>query len=612
MVSRSSQRTNGDGRSSGSAHWLRSLRKLAGTRGLGQWWSDGQQVSSKPWLAHYPKGLPAELSYPQQRLGWLLEQAAERFPNRTACRYYHEKLSFEELLSRAQRLAGTFVREGLQPGDRVGILLPNLPESLIAHFATWMAGGVVVSLSPLMVADEVVAMTRATECRFVVTLDVLSPLVCHGDAPPELVVLSSLSGRLSHLEKLGYAWVRLQRIGFGSACPQTRVLWLEDALNGSVRECPGGSGPTHDPAFVLPTGGTTGAPKAVTLSHANLMAQAWQLSHWSRAHHGEESILAVLPFFHSYGLSASVMTGMALGATLVLHHRFRPASVVRLIETHSPTMMLAVPAMLAALNNQVLRKEKHDLSSIKTVMCGGAPLPASVAAEFQDHSGAIVVEGYGLSEASPVTHAGPLDGTAVPGTIGLPIPDTDARIVDAETGTQDLPSGAVGELIVRGPQVMLGYWNNPEATAKVIRDGWLHTGDLGTCDERGFFRIVDRIKDLIITSGFNVYPADVEEVLRGYPGVKDVAVIGVPDEERGEVVKAVLVVDSAKQFHRREFDDFVRERLSAHKRPRIVETREEDLPRNFLGKVLRRELRSEAGQTAPSSEGGVVAKTSKP
>ena len=202
-----------------------------------------------------------------------------------------------------------------------------------------------------------------------------------------------------------------------------------------------------------------------------------------------------------------------------------------------------------------------------------------------------MVEGYGLSEASPVTHAGPLDGTAIPGTIGLPLPDTDARIVDAATGTETLPCGEVGELVVRGPQVMLGYWNNQAATDRVLRDGWLFTGDLASCDERGFFRIVDRKKDMIIMSGFKVYPADVEEVLRGYPGVVDAAVVGQPDDEVGELVKAILVVEKGVRFHRRDFDAFARANLAAHQRPKVVETQTEDLPRNFLGKVLRRDLR---------------------
>jgi len=596
MVSLNDLRMQSNGDSSAETTWL---DRLGGLRDLGGWRPDVR--TERPWLEHYPSGVPAELAYPQQRLGWLLQQAAERYPSRLACSYYHEQLTYAELLSRAERLAMVFVREGLRPGDRVGILLPNLPETIVALFATWIAGGVVVSLSPLMVAEEVASLVQATGCRVVVTLDVLSPLVCHGDATPELVVHTTLAGRLSRLEQLGYAWVRFQKVGFGSVCPNARVLRMDEAIQSVSQGLEPNGGGIHEPAFVLPTGGTTGHPKAVTLSHHNLVAQAWQLSHWSRGHHGEETILAVLPFFHSYGLSTSVMMGAALGATLVMHHRFHPVSTVRLIEKKRPTMFLAVPAMLNALNTKVLRDRKHDLSSLHSVISGGAPLPAAVAEEFQEHSGATIVEGYGLSEASPVTHVGPLDGNAIPGTIGLPISDTDARIVASGEGVtgKALPPGEVGELIVRGPQVMLGYWNDPEATSQVIRDGWLFTGDLASRDEQGFFRIVDRKKDLIITSGFNVYPADVEETMRGCPGVVDIAVVGVPDETRGEVVKAVVVVESGKSFDRRAFDAFARDHLSAHKKPRIVEVREEDLPRNFLGKVLRRELRE--GQDATTA-----------
>ncbi|MHB0958157.1 MAG: AMP-binding protein [Pirellulaceae bacterium] len=585
-------RTNsGNGRCPPRGSWLRSLASL-GERARGCF-EERTIGSQRPWLDHYPNGVPAELAYPHQCLGWLLRQAAERFPARVACRYYDEQLTYEQLHEQAQRLAAVLVREGLQRGDRVGVLLPNLPETLVSLFATWMAGGIVVSLSPLMVAHEVESLMKATGCRFVITLDILSPLVCQGEIPPQLVLLSSLAGRLQRLERLGYAWVRFQRIGFSSVCRQTSVLPFEEAVKSVIRQPIIDSGDTHDPAFILPTGGTTGKPKAVTLSHHNLIAQAWQLSHWSRGHHGEETILAVLPFFHSYGLSVCVMMGLSMGATLLIQHRFRPASVARLIESRRPTVFVAVPAMLAALDTHVLHHKACDFRSIRWVISGGAPLSATVAERFQEHSGASVVEGYGLSEAGPVTHVGPLDGTAVPGTIGLPISDTDARIVDPVTGTECLPAGAVGELIVRGPQVMLGYWDSREATDEVIRDGWLYTGDLATQDERGFFTIVDRKKDLIITSGFNVYPTDVEETLRTYPGVKEIAIVGAPDEERGEVVKAVLVVESRKDFHRRDFDAFARLHLAAHKRPQIIEVRDDALPRNFLGKLLRRELRQE-------------------
>jgi long-chain acyl-CoA synthetase len=554
------------------------------------------------WLDRYPSSVPPHLEYPREPLYWLLEQAAARFPDRVACCYYSQRLTYSELLSQARRLARVLVREGLQPGERVGVLLPNLPEYLVALFGTWMAGGVAVSLSPLMVTEQVCAFLAATNCRVAITLDVLAPLLGGPGQTPGVVLLCSLAGRLPRLERFGYAWVRFRRLGFGHGPAGSKVFEFDDALAGAQEIADPVRADVNEPAYILPTGGTTGTPKAVTLAHRNLMANAWQLAHWSLGEPGNETLLAVLPFFHSYGLSTCVLNGMALGATLVLHHRFRTASVVRLIEEHRPTLFPAVPAMLSALNTQVLRKQKHDLHSLKSCLSGGAALPQRVAEEFSEHTGCRVVEGYGLSEASPVTHAGPLDGTARPGFIGLPLPDTDARIVDQSTGTEVLPAGEVGELIVRGPQVMLGYWNNEAETKRVLRDGWLYTGDLGTCDEQGFFKIVDRKKDLIITSGFNVYPGDVEIVLRTYPGVTDVAVIGEPDEAVGELVRAVLVVQRGARFNRHDFDRFVKQKLAAHQRPRIVETRTVDLPRNFLGKVLRRELRAAlSGLTAPAA-----------
>jgi long-chain acyl-CoA synthetase len=551
-----------------------------------------------PWREHYPADVPLHLNYPQEPLGWLLERAAAWYPERVACRYYSQTLTYRELLAQARKFKGLLISHGVKPGERVAVLLPNLPEYLVALFGGWMAGAVVVALSPLMVEDEVVRLLKATDCRVVVTLDVLSPLLGDREHWPELVLLSSLSNRLSRLERFGYAWVRFRRIGLHQACNGTTICEFQKAIEEAEENNDAIEIDINSPAYILPTGGTTGTPKAVVLAHRNLMANAMQVSSWSLGVPGHETILAVLPFFHSYGLSTCVMTGISFGATLVLHHRFRPASVVRLIEHHHPTLFPCVPAMLAALNSKVLRKKKHDLTLLKSCISGGAPLPQNVAEEFTQHTGCTVVEGYGLSEASPVTHAGPLDGTAVPGSIGFPMPDTEARIVDAATGTETLPYGEVGELVVRGPQVMLGYWNNPAETDRVLRDGWLYTGDLATCDERGVFRIVDRKKDLIITSGFNVYPADVEAILRTCPGVQDVAIVGQPDNEVGEIVKAIVVVEAGKKFNRREFDAFARRKLSASQRPRLVETRTTDLPRNFLGKVLRRELRQPATAVA--------------
>lgn len=552
-------------------------------------WSDGP--NQQPWLDRYPAGVPFRLDYPNEPLDWLLSHAATTVPDRTLCHFYGESLRYDEAYAQARALAATLQENGIEPGDRIGVLLPNLPETIVSLFGIWAAGGVAVSLSPLMVAEEVASLVKNTQCKAVITLDVLSPLICHDDCPVNLVLMTTLTGRLAFWERIGLSWIRFMRLGFSSPCPNRRVLAWNDVVHGKreYRERPKFS--RDELAYILPTGGTTASPKAVMLSHGNLMANAWQLKSWTGGRHGEETILAVLPFFHSYGLSTCLTNGVAIGATLILHHRFRPTAAVQLIEEHRPTLFPAVPAMLRAMNTQVLRHGHHDLSSLRSCISGGAALPVSVADEFRQHSGCQLVEGYGLSEASPVTHAGPLDGTAVAGTIGLPLPDTQARIVDVATGTETLPLGEVGELAIRGPQVMLGYWNNPEETARVLRDGWLFTGDLGTCDHNGLFRIVDRKKDLIITSGFNVYPGDVEEVLRGYEGIEDAAVVGVPDDDRGELVKAILVTKNPGNFHRHQFDEFCRKHLAAHKRPRVVEVTAEDLPRNFLGKVLRRNLR---------------------
>ena len=545
-----------------------------------------QTLPEQPWAAHYPEGVPGHIDYPAEPAYWLLEEAARRTPDRVACRYYHQELTYGHLLDEARRAAAFLRRRGLKPGERVGIILPNVPEYLIALFGTWMAGGVVVPINPLMVAEEVAGLLRATECRAVVCLDVLLPLL-EGNRP-DTVLVTSLKDRLPWLPRQLYKLVRLHRLGFRSR-PAGELDFALALASAPPEATPHRPAP-DDPAEILPTGGTTGRPKGVVLTHRNLLANALQVFHWNRRPIGEDVLLACLPFFHSYGLTVCGLSGVAMSATIVMQHRFHAAKVLRLIERTRPTLVPAVPAMLAAFN-RVLRGRSFDLKSVEAVISGGAPLPPEVAAEFARHTGAVVVEGYGLSEASPVTHVNPLDGNARPGTIGIPLPDTEALVVDAETGLDDLPPGQVGELIIRGPQVMAGYWNDPDATALALRDGWLFTGDLATRDEDGFFKIVDRKKDLIITSGFNVYPTDVEHALREFEGVEDVAVFGVPDAIRGELVKAVVVPKDPAKFSRKAFEDFARQHLEVHRRPRVIEVVRESLPRNPLGKLLRRVLR---------------------
>ncbi|MEQ9412025.1 MAG: AMP-binding protein [Fuerstiella sp.] len=607
-------------------------------------------------FADYPLGVPRKLLYPDMPAWGLLDRAARLMPGRLACQYHDVEWTWEELNLDAVRTAAALRRQGVQPGDRVGVLLPNIPEYLIVLNGIWRAGAIAVALSPLAVPEEVDRMLEATDCRVVISLDMLAGSIC-GPHRPDRTLFISLRPSLPLFEQLGYLLLRKKRTGhwWMSATEHVGWFWDEVTSSGDIAETAAtpsvGSGfslPGHGhdqadwaatPAYILPTGGTTGEPKAVTLSHRNMVANAWQQYYWAGASVGKETLLAVLPFFHSYGLSTNVMGGAAMVATLIMDHRFSPRKVISLVERHRPTVFHAVPAMLVAMNEQ-LRKRPADMSSLKWVISGGAPLPEAVGREFAEHCGAVVVEGYGLSEASPVTHVGPLDGAGPYGTIGLPLPDTDCRIVDPETGTQDVERGEIGELLVRGPQVMLGYWHQVRASANaavspkqpseaamhdtgshaevvtpavsgspvsevdpespaaveelregVSPDGWLPTGDLARLTPDGYFQIMERKKDLIITSGFNVYPQEVEHVLKTHPAVKDAAVVGLPDEQKGEVVKAFVVLHSGTAWDESSLADHCHKHLSAHKRPRVFEHCETDLPRSFLGKVIRRKLR---------------------
>ena len=553
----------------------------------------------KPWLAHYPAKVPTTLSYPDFPTWGFLANSAAKYPDRIACHYYKQHLTFAELAEEARRVAAMLVKYGVRPGDRVGILLPNMPEYFSAINGVWMAGAIAVALSPLSVPSEIDNILTATDCRVVIALDLLAPLVLNGNYKPRHIFFTTLQDRLPGWMRLGYAFARMRRLGFWPPVDGPNQHDFHDEL----AQCrpllqPVVPASLSDAAYILPTGGTTGAPKAVTLSHRNLVSNTWQLVAWAEGEVAQHTSLSVAPFFHCFGLVGNLLCGTALATTQILLHRFIPRVVVQLIEQHEPTTFSAVPAMLASLN-EIFRHKPLRTRKLQHVQVGGAPLDPKLAEEFARHTGAQVVEGYGLSECSPCVTAGPLSGNARSGTIGLPLPDTNVKIVDADTGELTLSNGEVGELVVAGPQVMLGYWNNPAATAQVIRNGWLHTGDLATIDRDGFLRIVDRKKDLIITSGFNVYPCDVELILRRFPGVVDAAVVGVPNPSCGELVKAVLVIKPDTRFDRRTFDAYCKENLAAYKRPKIVEVQTKDLPRNFLGKVLRRQLREPAPTNPP-------------
>ncbi len=550
------------------------------------------------WLDEYPCDTPSIVPYPRVPLSELLERAARHHPERPACTLYGCSTTFEELADQARRLARALADKGAKPGRHVGVLLPNIPEYLVALQAIWLTGATALQLSPLMVAEEVGHWLEATGCHIVVTLDLLAPAVTAAlqRGPLEHVILTSLARRMAMWRGMLYRIERLRRNGYLRIPHDLHRHRFAELVQGLPLEKPADVAPEEDVAVLAPTGGTTSSPKAVMLTHRNLVANALQLRNWCGGTDGSESLLGVLPFFHAYGLTVSMLTSWAKCDTLHLYPRFETRAVLNLIETQRPEIVPAVPAMLAALNN-LMRGKPHDLSFIRFVISGASALESSVRAEFEKQGVGAIVEGYGLTEASPVTHANPPGAANRPGTIGKPLPDTEAKLIDPDTGAE-VPDGEVGELVVRGPQIMKGYFNNPLATESVLKDGWLFTGDMARRDTEGYYTIVDRKRDIIKTSGFLVFPAEVEEVLRGYPDVAEAAVVGVPDHDRGEVVKALLVPRNGVKLDLAAIENHCKLHLGKQKRPRQMEIVGE-LPKNFLGKVLRRKLR----ESPPSVNG---------
>lgn len=544
------------------------------------------------WLDAYPCDVPSSIPYPYVPISALLDVAARRFPERTGCTLYGRPVKFGTLARRAHRLAKALHDIGAGPGRRVAMLMPNIPEYILAMQATWLTGATVLQLSPLMVAEEVGKWLEATDCHILCTLDLLAPLAMPSLAqggPLQHLIVASLSNQVGTMRSWLYRLERLRRNGPFQLRENGHVHHFEHFMGRDSAHPTPRIVPEEDVALMSPTGGTTASPKVVTLTHRNLVANAFQLSAWSREEDGNGGILAVLPFFHAYGLTVGLLTGLAKGAAVHLHPRFEPRASLDIMCRYRTEMVPAVPAMLSALNKE-LKKEPRDLSFIRVVVSGASALDKGVRAEFASYHAQNIVEGYGLSEASPVTHVNPIDEGNRPGTIGLPLPDTEARIMDEATGMEELPPGAVGELVVRGPQIMKGYFNNPGDTARALRDGWLYTGDLACRDRDGYFTIVDRKKDIIKTSGFLVFPAEVEEVLAAFPSVAEAAVVGVRDAERGELVKAVVVPRSGCNINLAALEAHCLQHLGKHKRPRQFEVVRE-LPKNFLGKVQRRRLR---------------------
>ncbi|REK74423.1 long-chain-fatty-acid--CoA ligase [Paenibacillus paeoniae] len=561
-----------------------------------------EQPLVRPWLKYYPDEVPATLTYPDCSIAEFLSDAAKRFPDHDAVYFMGKRVTYREVHVSAIRLAKELTVRGVAKGDRVAIMLPNCPQAVIAYYAVLFAGAVVVQTNPLYVERELEHQLKDSGASAIITLDLLYDRLSRvrGEIPeegpiPELrhIIVTSLKDGLPFPKSMLYP-IKQRKEGFRSNIPYGKegVIAYRSLLKGtgpnvSLPEL----GKGDELAALQYTGGTTGTPKGVMLTHANFVANSLQTSAWCyKAEDGKERFLAALPLFHVFGLTVAMNMSVLKAGTLILLPRFETETVLKTIAERKPTIFPGAPTMYVALINHP-NASKFDLSSINVCISGSAALPLEVQEQFEALSDGRLIEGYGLTEATPVTHANPIWGHRKIGTIGVPFPDTDAAIMDPVSGKL-LPSGELGELIIRGPQVMKGYWSRPKDTKDALRNGWLRTGDLATMDEDGYFTIMDRIKDVIIASGFNIYPREVEEVLFEHPAVREAAVLGVKDEYRGETVKAYIVLKEGWQVSRSQLDRWCRERLAAFKVPQYYAFRE-TLPKTMVGKVLRRKLAEE-------------------
>ncbi len=546
---------------------------------------------SSPWAQQYDPGVPLEVALPQGTVPGLLIEATARAPEASALVFFGKITTYRRLLDQVQRLARAFQDMGLKPGERLALLLPNCPQLAAAYHAVLSLGGVAVLLNPLLSPKEIAYQLNDSGSRTLVVLDHLLPLV--EEAAPEVhlehVVVTVLSEALPWPLSWLYPFkARRQGLATGFAPGPGRHRWRDLLQAQPLTDLPRTR--PEDTAVLQYTGGTTGTPKAARLSHQNLLANVVQINAWlPRIQYGVERVVGLIPFFHSFGLTVCLNWPVSQGALVIVLPKFDLKTFLGMLRKHRPTVLPGVPTLFVALINHP-DLATIDFSQMWACISGSAPLPQEVRDRFEGLTGCRVMEGYGLTEAGPVTHLNPYHQERPPGSIGLPFSSTQAKVVDAETGDRDLPPGEVGELVVQGPQVMSGYWQRPDESDLVLRDGWLFTGDLAKMDEKGYFYIIDRKKDLIIDAGFKIYPREVEEVLYQHPGVLEAVAYGVPDSYRGEQVKVVIVPRPGVNITAEEIMEHCKPRLATYKLPKIVEFRAE-LPKSMVGKVLRRLLR---------------------
>jgi long-chain acyl-CoA synthetase len=539
----------------------------------------------QPWLRHYAKHVPHTIAYPEIPLHRFLTDTAAEHPDYIAFTFNGTDTSYRELNQKVNKFALILRKTGVKKGDRIALILVNSPTYVIAFFAAVKLGAVVVNLSVGIQGEELARCLNNSGATVVVTLDIfaqhLSSVISATGV--ETVILHSVFG----LEK---------KMPRQSGMPEP-LIFLEALASVESAAEPEGEIFPADVAVLQYTSGSTGAPKAATLTHANVVASVLQSDTWIGINDaGNAAVMCVIPFFHVFGMSACLLVSVLKGYRMLLLPRMDLMdilSLLKMLETYRPISFPAVPSLWSAIMSHPSEAAGAQFSSIQVAISGGAPLPPSVHEKFEELTGRKMMEAYGLSEASSATHITPYPQGAPRGSIGLPLPDTEVRIMDMETGLRECAVGEVGELMVKGPQIMQGYWNNEQLTAAVLRNGWFHTGDMARMDKDGYFTLVDRKDDLIISNGFNVYPGQIEDLLKQHPKIKDAAVIGIPDRIKGQAIVAVIALKEGMQGDKKEFLAYCKENLPDYRLPKTILLREV-IPRDPAGKLLRRMLRQDA------------------
>lgn len=557
-------------------------------------------MNDKPWLAHYDKGVPHTIDYPNQPLFRFLEDAARKYPDRACTIFKGAVISYREMNALTDHMAAALVEMGVKKGDRVGIFMPNTPQFVVAYFGILKAGGAVVAVNPTYPVDEILKPVNDAGIEVMFTLSRFYNKLTEVRKRSKLkrIIASNIKETFPPMLRLLFTLVREKKDGDRLAGLEDGDAWMQDLLKKHANSAkPNVEIAPEDTALFQYSGGTTGDPKGAIAMHKNVVANTLQMKAWFvTAEEAKEVVLMGIPLFHVYGMVAGMNFGMTIGASLAMVPNARDLKdVLENISKYKATLFPGVPLLYNAINNHPdVKAGKYDLSSIKACISGSAALLPETKQEFERLTGGKVFEGYGMSETPTATHCNPLLGVNKIGSIGMPLPDVEVKLIDLDDGETEKPQGEIGEIVVRGPQVMKGYHNDPTGTRNALRqlkDGkvWLFTGDIGRMDEDGYFYIVDRKKELIKPGGFQVWPREVEEAIGAHPKVLEVGVAGIPDPNRGEAVKAWVVLKPGETMTEDELRAFCKEHLAPYKVPSHIEFRKE-LPKTTVGKILRREL----------------------